>query len=126
MQWLALLVDNVSPNFILDTITNFPIKLKGKSFAEPFRNCYIFFSIRPPPELLPVLVPTLPGVMKRCCTPCALLCCGEWPYPTSRCQYDEVSINGRIPRRSVDITLDGCIARRLASALEEYHIPIIL
>ena len=26
-------------------------------------------------------------VMKRCCTPCALLYCGEWPYPTSRCRY---------------------------------------
>ena len=51
-----------------------------------------------------------PGVMKRCCMLCAGLCCEEWPYPTSWCQYVDVSLDGRIPRRSVP-------------SLEEYHIP---
>ena len=67
-----------------------------------------------------------PGVMKLCYTPCALLYCREWPFPTSRCRYVGESIDGRIHRRSVDVSLDGRIPRLSASAPKEYHIPRVL
>ena len=71
-----------------------------------FKNCLVFMCRR------------CPGVMKLCCTPCTLSYFEEWPYPASRCRYVDVSIDGRIPWRSVDISLNGCTQQRLKSSLE--------
>ena len=53
------------------------------------------------------------GVMKCCCTSCALLYMEGWSYLASRCRYVDISVHVRIPRPS-------------SSSLDEYHIPRVV
>ena len=53
------------------------------------------------------------GVMKCFCASCALLCREGCSYPTSRCRY-------------VDVFIDGCIPPPTVSALDKYCIPRVL
>ena len=54
-----------------------------------------------------------PWVMKVIRTSCALLIWVGIPYPTSRCRY-------------VNVSIDGCPLRPSVSALDEYHIPRVI
>ena len=64
-----------------------------------------------------------PGVMKYCRTSCALRCWEGWSYPTSRCQYVDVSVDRRIPRPSLS-ALDECCHLSLQRTLYFKGYPI--
>ena len=64
-----------------------------------------------------------PWVMKYCRTSCALRCWEGWSYPTSRCQYVDVSVDRRIPRPSSS-ALDECCHLSLQRTLYFKGYPI--